>query len=300
VLTIPPDAAGTAVLERGVAVGVGRRAGARPRRWWLAMAVAVLTGLLAPSIAAAAAPTASFTVSPPAPAPGQLVTFTSTSTVAEGDAPTFAWRLRGSGTLAGADQATATTTFATTGSRTVTLTVTDATGVSSQHSETVTVTDPAAPPPNQPPVATFTIDPPTISAGRIVTFVSTSTDPDGQVAAQAWDLNGDGVFDDGTGLTAAHVFGQPGSYLVALTATDDLGLSSTAFDTVQVSGAPATALGTATPVPAAAAPLRAPGVASGSTARRALQLSPNAACSRTAQSGCRSSACARTAAPESR
>ena len=43
---------------------------------------------------------------------------------------------------------------------------------------------------------------PAPQTGDQVTFTSTSSDPDGSIAVQAWDLDNDGQFDDGTGATA--------------------------------------------------------------------------------------------------
>src|SRR5207245_531039 len=66
---------------------------------------------------------------------------------------------------------------------------------------------------NTPPTASFTASPPSpVSTGTPVTFTSTSNDPDGSIASQAWDLNDDGKFDDGTGTTATRSFPKAGTY----------------------------------------------------------------------------------------
>jgi PKD domain len=70
--------------------------------------------------------------------------------------------------------------------------------------------------------------------GEEVTFVSYSDDGDGRVTEQAWDLNGDGIFDDATGAVATRRFSVPGSRTVTLRVTDDDGAASTLSLTVLV------------------------------------------------------------------
>src|SRR5262249_46956884 len=77
----------------------------------------------------------------------------------------------------------------------------------------ITLTQAAAgPPPNQAPSASFTQAPASPQAGQAVTFTDTSTDPDGTVASRGWDLNGDGVFAEGTDATATTTFAAAGTY----------------------------------------------------------------------------------------
>ncbi len=85
----------------------------------------------------------------------------------------------------------------------------------------------AAPgPANRPPVACMSVSEPAPVAGETVRFSSKSVDaPDGTVASQAWDLDNDGSFDDGTGSTASRSFPASGTYTVRLRATDDDGAS---------------------------------------------------------------------------
>src|SRR5205823_12708895 len=74
---------------------------------------------------------------------------------------------------------------------------------------------------NQPPAASFTFTPAAPLAGATVTFKSTSTDPDGTIASQAWDLDNNGAFNDATGLTATTAFTTPALHVSRLQATDD-------------------------------------------------------------------------------
>jgi hypothetical protein len=70
-----------------------------------------------------------------------------------------------------------------------------------------------------------------------VTFTSTSTDADGTIASQAWDLDGDGEYDDATGATAERSFAEAGDHRVALLVTDDEGLEAGVERTVKVTAA---------------------------------------------------------------
>jgi hypothetical protein len=59
-------------------------------------------------------------------------------------------------------------------------------------------------------------DPP---AGHAVQFQSTSCDPDGRLVRQAWDLDGDGVFDDAFGSEARRTYPRRGTRSVGLEVT---------------------------------------------------------------------------------
>jgi len=93
---------------------------------------------------------------------------------------------------------------------------------------------------NQPPTASFgatTLNP---TVGQQVTFSDNSTDEDGTITARAWDLDGDGAFDDGTGTTATWTYTSPGTVTARIRVTDDDGASSIGTRTVTVtSSAPA-------------------------------------------------------------
>ena len=71
---------------------------------------------------------------------------------------------------------------------------------------------------------------------RPVIFTATASDPDGTVAALAWDLDGDGQFNDGTGAVVARTFSTPGSRIVSVHATDNVGVATIAFRTIEVTG----------------------------------------------------------------
>ncbi len=172
-------------------------------------------------------PTAAFTSAPPNPRTGQTITFTSTSSDPDGTIATYAWDLNNDGSFDDGDASTAQKSFATDGTYTIKLKVTDSDGASDTISHTVTVL-------NRAPVAGFGFTPAAPQTGQDVTFSSTSTDPDGTVASQAWDLDNDGAFDDGTAATAHHTFGVAGNYTVRLQATDDKGATNVATKVVAV------------------------------------------------------------------
>jgi hypothetical protein len=71
---------------------------------------------------------------------------------------------------------------------------------------------------------------------RNVTFTATASDPDGTVAAIDWDIDGDGQFDDGTGAVVTRSFSTPGSRIVSVRATDNAGVATIAFRTIEVTG----------------------------------------------------------------
>lgn len=90
-----------------------------------------------------------------------------------------------------------------------------------------------APPPNQPPTASFTY-----SCVQLACSFNggASTDGDGTVVAYAWTFGADG---SGTGAQPAHTFSAAGTYAVTLQVTDDGGATGSVTQQVTVSAAPA-------------------------------------------------------------
>jgi PKD repeat protein/glucose/arabinose dehydrogenase len=80
---------------------------------------------------------------------------------------------------------------------------------------------------NQPPVAVATANPTSGAAPLTVNFEgSGSSDPDGDPITYAWDLDGDGLYDDSTALQPTHTYTESGSYTARLRVTDSPGTSS--------------------------------------------------------------------------
>jgi hypothetical protein len=88
-------------------------------------------------------------------------------------------------------------------------------------------------------VAGFTVAPAQPVEGDAVTLTSTATDPDGRVASQAWDLDNDGSFDDGTAATAGWTPTAAGAFTVHLRVVDDKNAAAVATKTITVDPRPA-------------------------------------------------------------
>ncbi len=147
----------------------------------------------------------------------------STSSDPDGTIVSFDWDFGDGNTAVGE---TASNTYATAGTYTVTLTVTDDDGVSDVATESVTVS--AA---NLSPTASFTSG----SVDLVASFDgSTSSDPDGTIVSFDWDF-GDG--NTAVGETASNTYAAAGTYTVTLTVTDDDGVSDVATESVTVSAA---------------------------------------------------------------
>ncbi len=92
------------------------------------------------------------------------------------------------------------------------------------------------------PTAVATATPSSGSAPLAVSFSSAgSSDPDDSPLSYAWDLDDDGVFDDGSQATAAYTYVAPGNHTARLRVTDSDGLSDTASITLSVSNSGPTA-----------------------------------------------------------
>jgi len=158
-------------------------------------------------------PTAAITFSPSSPAAGYPVTLNATSS--GGTAPyTFAWTF-GDGTN-GTDNP-AIHTFASGGSYNVTVTIKDSAGALVRTYKIIYVNLP------YPPQPALTWTPTTVFAGETVFFDgSTSSDPDGVIVAQVWQL-GEGRSQ--TGIGVLHTYSSPGVYEVSLSVTDDSGIT---------------------------------------------------------------------------
>jgi PKD repeat protein len=162
-------------------------------------------------------PTASFTAS----SVGLTTTVdASGSSDPEGRALGYAWDFGDGATATGA---TSSHTYATAGTYTVTLVVTDPGALTSSASRTITLA-----PANQPPTAAFTAG----GSGLTATVdASGSSDPEGGALGYAWDF-GDGA--TATGATSSHTYATAGTYSVALTVTDPGGLTATTSRSVTV------------------------------------------------------------------
>ncbi|MEJ2455566.1 MAG: PKD domain-containing protein [Candidatus Thiodiazotropha sp.] len=123
--------------------------------------------------------------------------------------------------------------YASAGSYTATLTVTDDDGA--MGSDTATVTINSQPAGNQPPVADAN-GPYSGTAGVAISFSSGgSSDSDGSIVGFSWS------FGDGTGSSQAnptHTYSAAGSYSVSLTVTDNGGATGSDITSASVAAAP--------------------------------------------------------------
>jgi PGF-CTERM protein len=157
---------------------------------------------------------------------GNSVNFDASSSSDNRAVDTYEWDFDGDG-VTDATGATASKTFSTPGTYTVTLTVTDAAGNSDTDTRTVTVQDTIA------PTASIGSDR-SITEGDSVSFdASGSMDLVG-ITSYSWDFDDDGVT-DATGATPTHTFSTAGTFTVTLTVSDAAGNTDTATLTVDVS-----------------------------------------------------------------
>jgi PKD repeat protein len=184
-----------------------------------------------------AVPNGAFSFLPSFPLPGELVTFTSTSSPSEPgkQITNVEWDFdyaRNTGAFTpDAVGARASHSFPSAGAKTVAIRATDGpAGGSDIETATVVV--------NAPPQAGFHVAPETAFVGDNVTLSSTSFDSDGPLPTQEWDLDNDGQFDDANAAVVSARFGRRGTYPLKLRVTDSIGASSTATGRVIVKTRP--------------------------------------------------------------
>ena len=176
-------------------------------------------------------PVAALTLTPnPVGANTRVTLDASGSTDPNGDPLKYSWDLNGDKKYGDATGAVQTRTFASPGTFRVGVRVTDPAGSSNNAVGFVSVLQ------DKPPVVSLSASPATPAVGAPVTFTATASDPDGTVAAIDWDIDGDGQFDDGTGAVVTRSFGASGSRLVSVRATDNAGVATIAFRTIEVTG----------------------------------------------------------------
>ncbi|MDR7273222.1 PKD repeat protein, partial [Pelomonas saccharophila] len=149
------------------------------------------------------------------------------STDAEGPIASYAWTF-GDGTSASG--VSVTKSYSAAGTYTVTLTVTDASGLTNSKTQAVVITAPA----NQAPVANIS-GPTSGQVGASLSFSGAgSTDAEGPIASYAWTF-GDGTSASGVSVTKS--YSAAGTYTVTLTVTDAGGLSNSKTQTVVITAA---------------------------------------------------------------
>jgi PKD repeat protein len=143
----------------------------------------------------------------------------------QGETLTYVWSFGESGMGTGVSP---TYTFATPGTYTITLAVTNTSKLTGIAYSTATI---AA----VPPVAN-TGGPYTGIVGTAVSFSgAASTDPQGETLTYAWNFGDSGT---GTGVSPTHIYATAGMYTVSLTVTNTSNLSNTTTSTATIATAP--------------------------------------------------------------
>lgn len=162
----------------------------------------------------------------------------------DGDIETYTWSFGDGSSPVSGSSPTASHTYATDGTYTVTLTVTDAQGFSDTDQLTATIAASGGGGGGggggtSPPVADAG-GPYTGTAGSAVSFdASGSSDPDGDIDSYAWDFDADGTVDKTVSTaTTTFTYATDGSYQAVLTVTDAGGRTDvdTAAVTVSAGG----------------------------------------------------------------
>jgi hypothetical protein len=180
------------------------------------------------------------------------------STDPDGDPLTYSWDLNGDLVYGDAGGPLQSVSYAVPGSYRVGVQVSDGHGGVSTAAGFITVMA------DKPPAVDFTNSPAQPVVGTVVTFRATASDPDGTVTKLEWDLDHDGQFDDAAGPSATWTFPTTGSGIVAVRATDDKGVATVAFRTINVTGAPPVPTTSVAGPPKGSAPPPSPSSASGS------------------------------------
>jgi len=161
-------------------------------------------------------PTAAFSFDPPSGEASLTVNFdASDSNDPDGNIVSYSWDFDdgsvGSGRVLGH-------TFTQAGDYDVTLTVEDDDGATDATAHRITVLPPG---PNQSPIPSFTVSPPSGPPPlQVVVDASDSDDPDGNIVRYTWDFGDGGV---GLGRTIGHTYTEAGEYTIELTVEDDDG-----------------------------------------------------------------------------
>ncbi|MEM3011897.1 MAG: PKD domain-containing protein [Candidatus Hadarchaeales archaeon] len=170
-----------------------------------------------------APPVANFTYSPSSPSVNASVNFTDTSADNDGKIVAWSWDF---GDKTTSTLQNPTHTYSSTGTYTVTLTVTDDAGNTASCSKQVVVTQP-----NKPPTASFSYEEIDYLTVR---FTDQSSDPDGSIVAWSWSF-GDGATSSERNPTHVYPEGHK-SYTVRLTVTDDRGATASYETSVYLMG----------------------------------------------------------------
>ncbi len=169
-------------------------------------------------------PVAEFTFVPTSPSILDIVQFMDQSTDPDGTIQSWRWEF-GDGTTS--TERNPTKKYSKKGTFMVKLMVTDDDGLTATTTKTLTMV-------NVPPEALFTFSPSIPYAGKAVLFdASFSQDRDGLIKEYAWDFTEDGE-SDREEIRVTWIFPRPGTYLVVLTVTDEVGARSSRRELITI------------------------------------------------------------------
>ncbi len=177
-------------------------------------------------------PSASFTMAPNPAQLGQTVNFNAgASNDPDGSIARYEWDLDGNGTYEtdGGSSSTTTQAYATAGTRTIRLRVTDDDGTTATDADSLRI--------NARPTPSFTLAPNPAVIGETVAFdAGSSEDIDGSVAQYEWDLDGNGTYEvnGGSTPTTSRSYPSAGSRTIRLRVTDNDGAINTLARTLVV------------------------------------------------------------------
>ena len=184
---------------------------------------AITTGI---TIISNQAPVAVFTTSPTSGQAPLTVTLDGSASHDNGNITTYKW-LSSDGQIANGKNTQL--TFHNQGTYTITLTVTDDKGASGSAEKTITVTK------NQPPKASFTINPNTGFAPLTVQLDATASTDDGNIAKYQWKTS-DGQ--NAEGIKTSLTFSQVGTHNITLTVTDNEGATASSSQSITIKEKP--------------------------------------------------------------
>jgi large repetitive protein len=226
----------------------------RPLKAAAVAAFLVAVALVAVQVVLAVPPVPSFTISNASPLIGETVNFSSTTTDPDGDgeAGGVAWDFDYDGTTFTEDAtgAPASTSYASPGTRTVAMRVTDGTA-NDGTADTVIATNPVTVT-NATPSASFTVSPNPAQIGQSVSFngsASDDPDPGGSIVQYEWDLDGNGSFETNTGGTAttSHTYNAAAQLTVRLRVTDNIGATGETTRALRINSPPTAQIGAPNP-----------------------------------------------------
>ena len=164
-------------------------------------------------------PTSSFDFGPTVPDVGETAAFTSTAQASQGSIVDVDWDFDGDGEFDDFSGPDAEWAFDSPGTHEVRMRAEQTNGKTAESQASLRV--------NGVPSADFTWDPANPVAGDSVDLVSTSSDFEGALSELSWDLDGDGLFGDGSETQIRQPFPDAGTYDIGLQVTDSDGTVST-------------------------------------------------------------------------